>query len=330
MNGQVLIDTFASSNAPTVAPFSYQAGQEYAIELEFLRDYYCSYLKLEWNLIGDATAARDIAIAAATAADVVVVVVGENIFTCGEQYDRPTLDLPGSQQQMIETVRAAASNKPFITVLLHGRPLSVNWLNENADAIITGFYPGQAQGRAIADVLFGDYNPAGRLPVTFPRGVGQLPMFYNYKPSARKNQTAIYANGADSSPLYHFGHGLSYTKFSYSNLRIGPEVVLPSSVVSVSVDLANVGEVAGDEVVQLYVRDEVSSVTTPVQSLKGFQRVPLQPKQSITVTFALNVTKDLAIYNRKYEWVVEPGQFTVMVGSSSNTILLLGSFDVVL
>ncbi|ELR22292.1 glycosyl hydrolase domain containing protein [Acanthamoeba castellanii str. Neff] len=325
LNGQVLVDTFANPNSTRNVPFTFAAGAKYAVVLEFVRPNEGSYMCLQWSLIGGTQVGQNLAVKAAAAADIIIAVVGEDTRTCGETFDRPTLDLPGSQQELLEAIRAAAPNKPFIAVLLHGRPLSVNWLNDNADAIITGFYPGQAQGQAIADVLFGDYNPAGRIPVTFPQSSGQLPMFYNYKPSARKNQTAIYADGTSSTPLYHFGHGLSYTQFAYSNLAISPIVILPSTVMTITLNVENVGKMAGEE---MYVRDEVSSVTTPLRSLKGFQRVGLQPGQSTTVTFSLDVTKDLVIYNRQFKWVVEPGQFTVMVGSSSNDIRLTTTFPV--
>jgi len=328
VDGEVVVDTFAQPHGPKVVPFAFQEGKNYTVVLEFVRDQGCTSLSLVWSLVGGTAAGQALAIKAATAADVIIAVVGEDTSTCGEGLDRDTLDLPGSQQQLLEAVRAAAPNKPFIAVLLHGRPLSVNWLDQHADAIITGFYPGQAQGTAIADVLFGDYNPAGRIPVTFPKHVGQLPMFYNAKPSARKNQEGGYVGSRGSDPLYHFGFGLSYTRFVYENLKISPSSIPPSGKAQVSFDVTNVGDRPGEEVAQLYVRDQVSSVTTPTQSLKGFTRFVLKPKEKRTITFTLDAPKDLALYNRQYKWVVEPGDFTIMVGPSSNNNPLRGQLTV--
>ena len=199
----------------------------------------------------------------------------------------------------------------MIVVLLHGRPNSINFIKEHAPAILEGWYLGQEGGTALADVLFGDYNPAGRLPITVPRSVGQLPDYYYQKPSARRPYLLT-----DNSPLFPFGYGLSYTRFNYSNLRVEPGSITTNETAKVSVDVTNAGSRAGDEVVQLYVRDEVSSVTRPVKELKGFERVPINAGETRTVSFQIG-PESLRFYNREMKRVVEPGTFKIMVGPNS-------------
>jgi len=196
-------------------------------------------------------------------------------------------------------------------VLIHGRPNSINSIAANAPAILDGWYLGQEGGTALADVLFGDYNPAGRLPITVPRSVGQLPDFYNSKPTAKRGYLF-----ADKSPLFPFGFGLSYTSFRYDNVRVSPAAIGVTGSVTVQVDVTNTGKRTGDEVVQLYLRDEVSSVTRPVKELRGFERTSLKPGETRTVSFTLG-PKELQFYNRQMKRVVEPGKFTVMVGPNS-------------
>ena len=204
-----------------------------------------------------------------------------------------------------------STGKPVVVVLLHGRPNSINYIAEHVPAILDGWYLGQEGGTAVADVLFGDYNPGGHLPITVPRSVGQLPDYYYQKPSASRGFL-------DDSvkPLYPFGWGLSYSTFEYSSLRLAPETIGTQGATTVSVDIKNTSHVRGDEVVQLYVRDEVSSVTRPVKELRGFQRVTLDPGETKTVDFELGFG-GLSFLNRDMHRVVEPGNFTVMVGSNS-------------
>jgi beta-glucosidase len=207
-------------------------------------------------------------------------------------------------------------------VLLNGRPLSTNWIAENIPAVLVGWFPGELGGRAVADVLFGDYNPAGRLPITVPKSVGQLPIYYNQKPSAIHRYVAESEN-----PLFNFGFGLSYTKFEYSNLKISAQEIKPNGEVKVSVDVKNTGNFDGDEVVQLYVNDVYSSVTTPEKTLRGFKRLNIKKGDTATVEFTL--TRDeLGLYNREMKFVVEPGDFEVMVGGDSTNLLRL-NFKVV-
>jgi beta-glucosidase len=232
---------------------------------------------------------------------------------CGEGFDRSELDLAGVQLDLLKEIHTTGI--PMVVVLIKGRPLSINWTAENASAIIDAWYPGQEGGNAIADVLFGDYNPAGRLPISVPKSVGQLPIYYNYKPSARKNYVFL-----DSKPLFPFGYGLSYTTFKYFNLKITPKRILPTGEAKVSVDITNVGSVPGDEVVQMYIRDEVSSVTRPVKELKGFKRIVLAPGKTKTVTFSIT-PKELRFLDINMNYIVEPGRFKIMVGGNQDNTL---------
>ena len=255
------------------------------------------------------------AVAVIQKADVGVVVVGENEQTVREAWaenhlgDRDDLNLLGRQDELVKQL--LATGKPVVVVLLHGRPNSINFIAGNAPAILDGWYLGQEGGTALADVLFGDYNPAGRLPITVPRSVGQLPDYYYMKPTAKRGYLF-----ADKSPLFPFGFGLSYTTFGYTNLRVSPAAIAASGTVTVQVDVTNNGKRIGDEVVQLYIRDEVSSVTRPVKELRGFERIPLKPGETRTVSFKLG-PEALQFYNRDMKRVVEPGKFTVMVGPNS-------------
>ncbi len=223
--------------------------------------------------------------------------------------DRDSLELVGRQNDLVRAV--LATGKPTVVMLINSGPLSINYIAESVPAILEGFYLGQETGTGVADVLFGDYNPAGKLPVSFPRSVGQLPIYYNHKPTAQRGY--LYTS---KEPLYAFGHGLSYTTFEYSSLKVSPAKIGPGGRAEVSVTVKNTGRRAGDEVVQLYLRDLVSSVTRPVKELKDFRRVTLAPGESKIVTF--NVTPDkLSFLNLNMERVVEPGWFDVMVGTSS-------------
>lgn len=271
--------------------------------------------------------------AAAKNADVAVVVVGENAreaddATDGEGYDVASLDLTGMQEELVEAV--AATGTPTVVVLVNGRPLSVRWIAEHVPAVVEAWLPGEQGGTAVADVLFGDVNPSGRLAITVPRHSGQLPAFYNYKPSkeywTREGWGRRYAD-MTWRPLWEFGYGLSYTKFDYSNLRIEEPKVRRDGDVHVTADVRNTGERAGAEVAQLYIRDVISSVTTPVKQLKGFAKVALEPGETKTVRFTLT-PEDLSLLNRQLVRVVEPGEFQVMIGHSSDDIRLRGSFQV--
>jgi beta-glucosidase len=251
-------------------------------------------------------------------ADVAILVVGESADMSGEAASRTSLDLPGHQQELVKAVVAAG--KPTVVVLMNGRPLTINWLAENAAAILETWFAGTQAGNAIADVLFGDVNPGGKLPVTFPRTVGQAPLYYNHKntgrpPDANNKYTSKYLD-MPWTPLYPFGYGLSYTEFKLSNLQLSARSIAPDGRLTVSVEVENVGKRAGDEVVQLYIRDLAASVTRPVKELRGFERLTLQPGEKRRLEFQLT-SEHLGFYNRDMRFVVEPGEFKVFVGNSS-------------
>jgi beta-glucosidase len=263
-------------------------------------------------------------------ADVAIVAVGENERrmaggkgTDGEGKDVASLDLTGVQEDLIKAV--AATGKPTVVVLVNGRPLSVRWTAEHIPAIVEAWLPGERGGDALAEILFGDYNPSGRLAITVPRHSGQLPVYYNFKPS--KLELGRSYVDMPGTPLWDFGYGLSYTKFNYSNLRISPTATAPAGEVGVSVDVTNAGDRAGEDVVQLYINDVVSSVTRPAKELKGFQKIALKPGETQTVRFTLT-PEELSFLDRNLQRVVEPGTFTVMIGASSEDIRLKGSFEV--
>jgi beta-glucosidase len=255
------------------------------------------------------------AVQTAKKADVVVMVLGGNEQTSREAWaethlgDRSSLDLVGQQDDLAKAIFAL--HKPTVVILLNGRPLSVNYLAQNAPALLEGWYLGQETGHAVADVLFGRVNPGGKLPVTIPRSVGQLPVFYDHKPTARRG----YLFGT-TQPLYPFGFGLSYTSFSISAPRVLTPNIAANQPARIAVDVANTGSRAGDEVVQLYIHDDEASVTRPVIALKRFQRVTLQPGERRTVMFELT-PDDLALWNADMKRVVEPGTFTIYAGPNS-------------
>lgn len=276
----------------------------------------------DWNadkvVLGDpALNAKRIqdAVKVAQRADVVILALGGNEQTSREAWavnhpgDRDNLDLLGNQDDLAKAI--LATGKPTIVFLQHGRPNSINYISANVPAILDGWYLGQEGGTAVADVIFGDYNPGGKLPITVPRSVGQLPDYYYQKPSAKREYL-----GSSVLPLFPFGWGLSYSNFKYGNVRLSPDTIGPEGKTKVSVDVTNTGKVGGSEVVQLYIRDEVSSVTRPVKELRGFRRVAIDPGQTQTVEFTLGPA-ELSFLNRDMHRVVEPGSFKVMVGGNS-------------
>jgi beta-glucosidase len=254
----------------------------------------------------------------------VLLVIGERADMSAEAASRASLELPGAQLELVQAVvraaRAADSSKPVVAMLLNGRPLALQWLADSVPAILETWFLGVEHGGATADVLFGDYNPGGRIPVSFPRVTGQVPIYYSHKPTGRPpvesdHFTSKYID-VPWTPLWAFGHGLSYTRFEYGNLRLSPSTLSAGDSVVISVDITNTGGRPGDDVVQLYLRDDAASVARPVRSLKGFHRLTLQPGESQTVTFQLR-PDDLALYDLTMRKVVEPGSFTVFVGGSS-------------
>jgi beta-glucosidase len=258
------------------------------------------------------------AVELAKQSDAVILVLGEDLSIVGEGKDRAGLDLDDHQLSLAKALQA--TGKPVIAVLANGRPLCINWVAQHIPAVVETWFAGEKGGLAAADVLLGKVNPSGKLPITFPRSVGQIPFYYNHKPTSYHK----YVDEKDT-PLFAFGHGLSYTTFKYDDIKLSSTKVPLNKDVKVSFKITNSGSVAGTEVAQLYIRDVVSSVTTPIMSLKGFERVSLNPGESKVVEFTLK-SEELALWNRQMKHVVEPGEFKVMVGSSSADIRQQGSF----
>lgn len=284
---------------------------------------------IEYPLTPDEQAEIDRAAANARQADVAVVVLGGGQRTCGENKSRTSLELPGRQLKLLQAVQA--TGKPVVLVLINGRPLSVNWADKFVPAILEAWYPGSKGGTAVADILFGDYNPGGKLTVTFPKTVGQIPFNFPCKPASQidggKNPGADGNMSRINGALYPFGYGLSYTTFEYSDLKISPKVITPDQKATVRLKVTNTGKRAGDEVVQLYTRDILSSITTYEKNLAGFERIRLKPGETKEVTFTLD-RKHLELLNADMKWIVEPGEFAIMAGASSEDIRLNGILTV--
>ena len=284
---------------------------------------------MEYPLTPDEQAEIDRAAANARQADVAVVVLGGGQRTCGENKSRTSLELPGHQLKLLQAVQA--TGKPVILILINGRPLSVNWADKFVPAILEAWYPGSKGGTVVADILFGDYNPGGKLTVTFPKTVGQIPFNFPYKPASQidggKNPGPDGNMSRINGALYPFGYGLSYTTFEYSDLEITPKVITPSQKATVRLKVTNTGKRAGDEVVQLYTRDILSSVTTYEKNLAGFERIHLKPGESKEIVFTLD-RKHLELLNADMKWTVEPGEFAIMAGASSEDIRLNGILTV--
>lgn len=284
---------------------------------------------MEYPLTPDEQAEIDRATANARQADVAVVVLGGGQRTCGENKSRTSLELPGHQLKLLQAVQA--TGKPVILILINGRPLSVNWADKFVPAILEAWYPGSKGGTAVADILFGDYNPGGKLTVTFPKTVGQIPFNFPYKPASQidggKNPGPDGNMSRINGALYPFGYGLSYTTFEYSDLEITPKVITPNQKATIRLKVTNTGKRAGDEVVQLYTRDILSSVTTYEKNLAGFERIHLKPGESKEIVFTLD-RKHLELLNADMKWTVEPGEFAIMAGASSEDIRLNGILTV--
>ena len=270
------------------------------------------------DVTGDSRAGFEQAVNAAEESDFTILAVGESADMSGEAHSRSSLDLPGQQLALIQAIHA--TGKPYAVVLMNGRPLSIDWVATNSPAILETWFAGTQGGNAIADTLFGDADPGGKLPVTFPRSVGQVPIYYNHKNTGRPpgGDSEDFSGYVDIpwTPLYPFGYGLSYTQFKLSNLQLNVRHIRPDGSITIGVAVENTGHRAGDEVVQLYLQDVAASVTRPVKELKGFERVSLRPGESRHVEFTL-APGDLGFYDQTMRFVVEPGTFKVMVGTSS-------------
>ncbi|MDR1707565.1 MAG: glycoside hydrolase family 3 C-terminal domain-containing protein [Prevotella sp.] len=263
----------------------------------------------------------DEAVALAKSSDVTIVVLGGNEKTVREEFSRSELNLPGRQEELLQAVYA--TGKPVVLLLIDGRAATINWTAKHIPAIVHGWFPGEFMGNAISQVLFGDYNPGGKLAVTFPKSVGQIPYAFPFKPGA-DSKGRVRVDGA----LFPFGYGLSYTTFEYSDLKISkPEIGIQQNI-DISFKIKNTGHKQGDEIVQLYIRDDYSSVTTYEKVLRGFDRISLEQGEVKEISFTLT-PQDLGLWNKQNQFVVEPGTFSVMVGSSSEDIHLTGSFEVI-
>ncbi|HEX2962280.1 MAG TPA: glycoside hydrolase family 3 N-terminal domain-containing protein [Ignavibacteriales bacterium] len=263
--------------------------------------------------------------------DLVIMVVGERYDMSGEAKSRSNIHIPGVQEDLIKAVQA--SGKPVVVLIMAGRPLVFNWTADNVPAIVYTWWPGSQAGNAIADVLYGSYDPSGKLPMTFPRSEGQIPVYYNYlntgRPAPEDDSPAIYRSGyidMVKSPRFPFGYGLSYTTFKYDNMKLSSSKMNNDGSVEVSCTISNTGKYAGEEVVQLYLRDLVSSPVRPVKELKDFRKIMLKPGESKTVSFTIDKEK-LSFFNNNLEWITQPGKFDVMIGSSSTDIRLKDSFE---
>lgn len=284
---------------------------------------------IDYPLTDDEQAEIDKAVENARQADVAVVVLGGGQRTCGENKSRTSLDLPGRQLQLLQAIQA--TGKPVVLILINERPLSINWADKFVPAILEAWYPGSKGGTALADILFGDYNPGGKLTVTFPKTVGQIPFNFPCKPSSQidggKNPGPTGNMSRINGALYPFGYGLSYTTFEYSDLDITPRVITPNESATVRLKVTNTGKRAGDEVVQLYIRDVLSSITTYEKNLAGFQRIHLEPGEAQELSFTID-RKHLELLDADMKWVVEPGDFVLMAGASSEDIRLNGTLTV--
>lgn len=307
LNNKLVIDNWKKQTYSTsLVDYSFEKGKRYDLRVEFFEANGNATIKLVWNVgvKNDWKTKIQEAVALAKQADVAVIVAG---ITEGEFQDRALLSLPGHQEEMINTV--AATGKPVVVLLVGGSAITMNnWIGK-VPAILYAWYPGEEGGHAIAAVLFGDYNPAGRLPITFPVHEAQLPLVYNHKPTGRGDDY----NNLSGLPLFPFGYGLSYTSFDYSDIKLGKNRIGKTESTSVSFTISNTGKRDGDEVVQLYIRDILSSVARPVMELKGFQRVPLKAGESKTISLAIT-PEMLSMLDSRLQQIVEPGDFRIMVG----------------
>lgn len=306
IDGELIVDRWQNSEAESSREVHWKAGERHDVKVEFINDQRGVRV-----ILGYSYGENDMeeAVRAAKQADVAVVVVGDDETTCGENLDRADLDLPGRQKELVR--RISETGAPVVLVLQTGRPVSIVWESEHIPAILEAWTIGEQGGTAIAETLFGDCNPGGRLPMSFPKSVGQLPVHYNRRPFGAVKYVEM-----DWNPLYPFGYGLSYTKFQYSNFRLSKEIIAKDGEVEVSLDVTNVGDVYGEDVPQFYIHDEYSSVVRPYKELAGFERVGLNPGETKTVTVAIG-PRQLRLLNRDFQWEVEPGKFTIMAGSHS-------------
>ncbi|MDE5700518.1 MAG: glycoside hydrolase family 3 C-terminal domain-containing protein, partial [Lachnospiraceae bacterium] len=301
----------------------FEAGREYAIRLEFCNDARGARVVLGYNRGRENWKP---ALELVKKADVAVVCLGDNVETSGENFDRTDLALPGKQLDFLKEI--ASTGTPVALVLQNGRPLSLIWEQENIPAILECWFPGEKGGLAIGEILFGKTMPSGRIPMSFPKSVGQVPCNYNRLPGGGVRYVEM-----DWNPLYPFGYGLTYTTFTYSDLEVVGDGLSAQSVeqgetVQIVFTVTNSGDCFGEETAQVYLRDMVSSTVKPMRELAGFEKIPLRPGESRRVTITVG-NRQMRTLNRDYEWHVEPGSFRVMVGDNAANMLLTGQFEIV-
>ncbi len=318
IDGKLLIDQWRDQSPHTyTASIKLEAGHPYNIKMEYFQDVDNACAHLGWDYEPSIEQAAKVA----SKAELAIVFVGEDRSVQEESHDRSGLRLPGLQQDLVKAVYKA--NPKTIVVLINGAPLSIDWTKANIPGIIEAWYPGEEGGKAIAEVIFGDYNPGGKLPITFYKSIAQLPPFYDY--DIRNGRTYMYMK---EKPLFPFGYGLSYTQFEYSDMKIWPRVISPAGKVHVSVEVQNVGRREGEDVVELYLHDTAPGLKRPIQALKGFRRIDLQPGQKKRIEFVLTADR-LAFYDTSLKrWEVNSGKFNVMIGNSSADIKFTESFSV--
>ena len=323
---QNLICRYGPANAPIktvyqgIKDYLPQAEVRYAKGADIIDNYFPESEMYDVPLDADEQAMMDEAVELAKESEICIMVLGGNEKTVREEYSRTDLDLCGRQEKLLQAVYATGT--PVVLVMVDGRASTINWAEKYIPGILHAWFPGEFMGDAIAQTLFGDYNPGGKLPVTFPRSVGQIPFAFPFKPGS-DSKGFVRVTGT----LFPFGYGLSYTSFAYSNLQFEKNEIGRQGTMRLSCKVKNTGKMAGDEVVQLYIRDELSSVTTYVKVLRGFERIHLKPDEEKVVDFELT-PQDLGLWNKDNHFVVEPGRFSVMIGSSSEDIRLQGHFFV--
>jgi len=330
------VSRYGPGNNPSLSVYqALQAYQNQALKFDYAKG--CDIINEGWPgteiintpLSESEKAGIAEAVEKAKQSDVIIAVVGEDEKRVGESLSRTSLDLPGRQEQLLQALKA--TGKPVIVILINGRPLTINWADQNAEAILEAWFPGPMGAKAIAEAMFGDYNPGGKLTVTFPKSAGQLEYNFPFKPGSHANQPFTGNNGygktSVNGALYPFGFGLSYTTFLYKNLKLSSKTQSATGSIKVSVDVSNSGSRPGDEVVQFYIKDKVSSVIVYDTQLRGFERVKLNPGETKTVTFTI-LPEHLELLDRNMKTVVEPGEFEVLIGSSSEDIRLKETFRV--
>lgn len=320
VDGKLLVDSWFDRGATLdVVTVKLEAGRQYDLRIEYYENEGWAYASFVWDVKRPVDPGIQAAAEAAKKSDVAIVAVG---IIEGEGYDRANLDLPGEQEQLIKAV--AGTGTPTIVLLINGSAVTMKSWVDKVPAVVEAWYPGEEGGNAIADVLFGDYNPGGKLPITFPQAVGQVPLYYNHKPTGRGDDYT----DISGKPQFPFGFGLSYSTFTYSNLQIDPGKIDPDGGIQVSVDVQNTSNRKGEEVVQLYLHDPVASVARPVKELRGFRRMSLDPNEKKTAVFQLS-KDEIGFLDTAMKFVAEPGTIEVMVGSSSDDIRLRSVFEIV-